>query len=69
MSPREINAAVTRVRAEFIEMPGMRLTIPQASRLWGLDQGACRAVVDTLVHGGFLYRTCAGLVARAEDAR
>ena len=26
-----------RVRAEFEEMPGMTLTMPQASRLFGLE--------------------------------
>jgi hypothetical protein len=26
-----------RVRAEYLEMPGLRLTAPQAQRLFGLD--------------------------------
>jgi hypothetical protein len=68
MSPTEITMAVDRVRAEFAEMPGLRLSIPQAARLWGLDQAACRHVIDALEHRGFLRRTSAGLVVRAEDA-
>jgi hypothetical protein len=26
-----------RIRAEYLEMPGLRLTAPQAQRLFGLD--------------------------------
>ena len=32
-----VEAVAQRVRAEFEEMPGMTLTVPQASRLFGLD--------------------------------
>ena len=28
--------AVDRFQTEFIEMPGLELTMPQAVRLWGL---------------------------------
>ncbi len=69
MSPSETNAAVDRVRAEFIEMPGLCLTIPQAARLWGLDPAGCQDVIDALVHRAFLRRTSAGLVARAEGVK
>ena len=69
MSPREVNAAVERVRAEFIEMPGLRLTVPQASRLCGLDQAVCDRAVEALVHRDFLRRVSAGQLARAENAR
>ena len=34
-----------RVREEFREMPGLRLTPAQASRLWGLEPETCTAVV------------------------
>ena len=30
-----------RIKAEYIEMPGLRLTVAQAGRLWGLDTPAC----------------------------
>ncbi len=68
MSPGDISAAVDRVRAEFMEMPGLRLTLPQAARLMGLDQVTCNQVIRALEHGRFLRRTPAGLVARVEDA-
>jgi len=64
MSPRELSAVVVRVRAEFMEMPGLRLTIPQAARLWGLNQADCHDVINELVHGGFLRRTDSERVAR-----
>jgi hypothetical protein len=38
-----------RVRAEFTEMPGLRLTLPQASRLFNLERTQCERVLVTLV--------------------
>lgn len=67
MAPGDISAAVARVRAEFMEMPGLHLTPPQAARLMGLDQATCDDVIEALVQGRFLRRTSAGLVARVED--
>jgi hypothetical protein len=49
-----------------MEMPGLRLTLPQAARLWGLDAPACQAVIDVLVGAEFLRWTPAGTVARIE---
>ncbi len=62
-----MNDLVHRIRAEFLEMPGLRLTVRQAARLWGLDESACRAVIDALVGTAFLRRTTGGLIARVED--
>jgi hypothetical protein len=56
----------SRVRAEFIEMPGLQLTFEQATRLWGLEPKVCQALIDDLVSCGFLRRTANGRVARAE---
>jgi hypothetical protein len=60
------HALVERVRSEFLEMPGLRLTLPQAARLWGLDLTSCEAVVTVLVEREFLQRTASGLVARVD---
>ena len=62
-----MNELVGRIRAEFLEMPGLRLTVTQASRLWGLDEGACRRVIDVLIGSSFLRWTADGAVARAAD--
>jgi hypothetical protein len=44
-----------RIRAEYREMPGMRLTAPQAARLFNLDVVSCARVLDTLVTDGVLW--------------
>ena len=46
-----------RVRFDFIEMPGMELTMSQAGRLWNLGTDDCRHVLDSLVDAGFLRWT------------
>lgn len=50
-------AVVDRVRGEFVEMPGLELTLPQAVRLWTLGTDDCRFVIDALVDAGFLKWT------------
>jgi len=50
-------AVVDRVRSEFVEMPGMQLTLAQATRLWNLGPDDCRSVIDALVDIGFLTWT------------
>jgi hypothetical protein len=65
MSPIELRAVVERIRSEFLEMPGLQLTMPQAARLWGLEISACEQVVEVLVQSAFLRRTGSGAVTRA----
>ena len=51
----EVPAGVAaRVRSEFEEMPGMCLTLHQASRLLGLDSITCEQLLGKLVAEGFL---------------
>jgi DNA-binding MarR family transcriptional regulator len=57
---------VQRVKAEFLEMPGLTLTVAQAARLWSLDAGLCTAVLSALEQTGFLVRTRHSAFARAE---
>ena len=65
----ELDAVVRRVREEFREMPGLRLTPAQATRLWGLEHEICRAVIERLVASAFLRWTPAGAITRAEGER
>jgi hypothetical protein len=54
-----------RVRAEYAEMPGLSVTLPQAQRLWALDRATCeegRAQKDD-------QRPVRSRVASANDAR
>lgn len=57
-SRRDDNAALARVadlmRAEYLEMPCLCLTLAQAIRLWDLDRDLCQRALDTLVRDGFL---------------
>jgi len=48
--------ALRRAEAEFLEMPGLRLTVAQASRLWHFDSALCSAVLSRLVEHQFLVR-------------
>ena len=43
-----------RIRAGYLEMPGLCLTRMQMRRLLMLDAAACDAAVDELVTSGFL---------------
>ena len=46
-----------RIRAEYQEMPGLKLTPAQAQRLWALDREVCETLFTALVATGFLART------------
>jgi hypothetical protein len=46
----------TRIQAEFREMPGLTLTLPQAARLFSVDLDRCERVLATLVEEGHLVR-------------
>jgi hypothetical protein len=43
-----------RILAEFGEMPGLKLTLPQAARLFNLEPKRCERVLGALVDGGAL---------------
>jgi hypothetical protein len=58
-------SALVRVRAEFLEMPGLTLTVAQAARLWSLDAQLCSAVLSALEDARFLVRTRQSAFARA----
>jgi hypothetical protein len=49
-----------RVRGEFREMPGMRLTIDQAMRFWMVDRTTCTSIFDSLVAARFLELDATG---------
>jgi DNA-binding GntR family transcriptional regulator len=57
-----------RIRGEFIEMPGLRLTIEQAARLWHVDAATCAEALMRLVGEHFLLRTRSGAYVRADQA-
>jgi hypothetical protein len=60
-----------RILAEFDELPGHRLTVRQAARLFTVEPTCCECVLEAMVHDGILvtdgatfslapeYRKCA----------
>jgi hypothetical protein len=57
--------ALRRAQAEFLEMPGLKLTVDQAARLWHFDSVLCTAVLSRLVEQRFLIETRNHSFARA----
>jgi hypothetical protein len=53
-------AAINRIRAEFEEMPCLRVTLADARRLFGLSDPAVTWVLRCLAREGFLVRTARG---------
>jgi hypothetical protein len=60
---------IERIDSEYREMPGLRLTLAQAARLWGLQAPQCRALLGALVERGRLVETPDGLYCVVGDLR
>ena len=60
---------LARIRAEFLEMPGLRLTLAQARRLWHVEEAACAAALDELVRAKFLTHHANGAYIRPVEHR
>jgi len=45
---------IRQIRAEYEEMPCLRLTLAQAARFWSVDRDACRVALEGLVVEGYL---------------
>jgi hypothetical protein len=55
-----LESLTARVRGEYGEMPGLRLTFAQACRLWQIDAPTCEMLLEELTRDGFLFKTDAG---------
>ena len=51
---------LARVRGEYQELPGLRLTLAQASRFLQIEASMCEALLEQLVRERVLFRTDAG---------
>ena len=60
--------SLVRIRAEYQEMPGLALTLPQAARLWGANIVVVEPLLRTLVDSGFLWKTDGGQYIRRSDS-
>jgi hypothetical protein len=57
-----------RIREEFEEAPGLRLSVDEASRFWDLDEMTCHVVLKRLRANGFLATDCDHRYRQATDA-
>jgi hypothetical protein len=64
MSDTNMDARERLIRAEYQEMPGLKLTAAQASRFWNLGPADSKTLLDTLVAQGVLVRTHDGHYVR-----
>jgi hypothetical protein len=51
------HAELNRIRAEFEEMPCLRVTLPEARRLFGLPEETAACILRQLASEGFLNLT------------
>jgi len=61
-------AIVRRITAEFRELPGLVLSLKQASRFLGVDEAACARILASLTQAGILRKTDAQTYARREPS-
>jgi hypothetical protein len=66
MSNGSADALKLRIRREFLEMPGLRLTSRQACRLLGLNADVCEPLLESLVEARFLRHTQSGAFIRID---
>ena len=58
-------ALLQQVREEYDKTPGLKLTKPQAMRLFGVAPSVCAAMFRALVIENFLSRAADGVFVRA----
>jgi DNA-binding response OmpR family regulator len=46
-----------RAKANYTDLPGLSLNVPQAQRMWGFDEAICERVLEGLAKEGFLVRS------------
>jgi hypothetical protein len=48
--------AMRRIRSDYYELPGLKLTAAQGARLWGLEAALCLSILEELTERGLLTR-------------
>lgn len=54
-----------RIRREYLETPGLSLTVAQVRRFWGVDRAHCAVALAALVDAGLLSRRGDGRYVRS----
>ena len=67
MSASPIDRLRDRIRGEYLEMPGLHLTMEQMQRLCTIERSVCQMVLDALVDEKFLCVKSGGAYARATE--
>jgi hypothetical protein len=60
----QVAEGVRRLKGVFLESPGTRLTLTDATKLSGLDGAVCEVVLGALEDARFLRRDSAGRYQR-----
>jgi hypothetical protein len=60
-----LGALLQQVREQYRDMPGLKLTKPQAMRLFGVAPSVCAAMLRALVMENFLSRAADGVFVRS----
>lgn len=53
----DLGSLLARIRGEFVETPGLCVTVDDARQLWGLDRDTCQTMLQALTDARFLHRT------------
>jgi hypothetical protein len=56
----QIEDLVVRIQADFLNVPGLRLSLGQATVRFGITSRVCEAVLQALVEARVLTRSTAG---------
>jgi hypothetical protein len=64
---RTIEDVLNHLRAEYLEMPGLRLKPEQVQRLCGIERTVCQLALDSLLESKFLCLKPDGAYARVTD--
>src|SRR5262245_60812037 len=64
MEVSEMTHALVSIQTEYVEMPGLKLTLRQAQRLFNLSVDICHDALTGLLVGGFLSETKEGSFIR-----
>ena len=64
---KTLSDVLQRIRAEYLEMPGLSLTANQIQRLCAIESEICGIAIDALVSTGFLSMRTGGAYGRFRD--
>ena len=64
MNTLTLEVLARRLLREYLDMPGLSLSLAQSTRLLSADMPTCRRALDSLIDAGCLTRTAVGTYTR-----